>query len=61
MFPHINTTNPDCEHLGIRDEGYGPYERHDEYCWLHGCWCPSCEGCADAPKPEMMEDCDYDN
>ena len=37
MFPHIPETNPECEYLGYRDEGYGPYERHDEYCWLHRC------------------------
>lgn len=60
MYRRTNITNPECEHLGVRDEGYGPYERHDDYCWLHLIWCPSCAGCADATRHEELEteDCD---
>ena len=32
-----------CQHYGIRDYGYGPHERHDNYCFKHCVWNPN--GC----------------
>jgi hypothetical protein len=33
-----------CKHCSIRDYGYGQYEIHDYYCWLHHIWGPTrCE------------------
>lgn len=38
----------DCKHFGIKDDGYGPYERHDNFCWLRDEWLGSrSEGCDD--------------
>ena len=37
--------NEPCQHFGIRDYGYGPYERHDNYCFKFNEWHPRCEGC----------------
>lgn len=34
-----------CIFYGIRDDGYGPYERHDHYCAIHDEWLP--ERCPD--------------
>lgn len=50
----------DCIHLMQRDEGYGPYERHDKFCALKDLWCPRCKGCSDfddgSPEDEDEED-----
>ena len=46
----------ECDHLGIKDAGYGPYERHDEFCFLHHEWCPCCGGCSDFTCQEDDED-----
>ena len=34
-----------CEYFGPKDSGYGPYERHESYCFLHNLWRP--DGCKD--------------
>ena len=32
-----------CVHFGVNDEGYGPYERHENYCFRRREWNPN--GC----------------
>lgn len=30
-----------CVHFGIKDEGWGPFKRHDDYCFRFHLWRPA--------------------
>ena len=45
----------DCDYWGIRDCIVHGSERHDEYCYLHETWCPSCKGCRHNTDPQGAE------
>ena len=43
-----------CIHFGIKDEGWGPFERHDDYCFRFHLWKP--DRCARYKHDEPLND-----
>jgi len=45
MARYIPRTKDDCIDFGVRDYGYGSYERHEDYCFKLHEWSPDCSEC----------------